>query len=117
MNHGHDVLRLIVCMLIMVSRTLAQPVHVATSGANQDIEQDFAAGERITLPISVFALGGEGVFGAEAAARHYYRKGAMRLSQWVAARLAVMLPSPKAGRRCVTRPSAGLRRDCVPPRQ
>ena len=38
---------------------------------------------------------GEGVFGAEAAARHYYRKGAAQLSAWEAARLAVMLPRPK----------------------
>jgi len=38
---------------------------------------------------------GEGVFGAEAAARHYYRKGAAQLSTYEAARLAVMLPQPK----------------------
>ena len=38
---------------------------------------------------------GEGVFGAEAAARHYYRKGADQLSAYEAARLAVMLPRPK----------------------
>lgn len=38
---------------------------------------------------------GEGVFGAEAAAQHYYRKPAARLSAWEAARLAVMLPAPK----------------------
>ncbi|TWO72093.1 monofunctional biosynthetic peptidoglycan transglycosylase [Caenimonas sedimenti] len=38
---------------------------------------------------------GEGVFGAEAAAQHYYRKPAERLSPYEAARLAVMLPSPK----------------------
>lgn len=38
---------------------------------------------------------GEGVFGAEAAARHYYRKGAAQLSAYEAARLAVMLPRPK----------------------
>lgn len=38
---------------------------------------------------------GEGVFGAEAAARHYFGKGADRLSAGEAARLAVMLPSPK----------------------
>ena len=38
---------------------------------------------------------GEGVFGAEAAARHYYRKGAGQLTAWEAARLAVMLPRPK----------------------
>jgi len=38
---------------------------------------------------------GEGVFGAEAAAQHYFRKPASRLSAAEAARLAVMLPSPK----------------------
>ena len=38
---------------------------------------------------------GEGVFGAEAAARHYYRKPASQLSANEAARLAVMLPRPK----------------------
>ena len=38
---------------------------------------------------------GEGVFGAEAAARHYYRKSAAQLSSHEAARLAVMLPRPK----------------------
>lgn len=38
---------------------------------------------------------GEGVFGAEAAAQHYYRKPAAKLSAWEAARLAVMLPAPK----------------------
>ena len=38
---------------------------------------------------------GEGIFGAEAAAQHYYRKPATRLSAAEAARLAVMLPRPK----------------------
>jgi monofunctional biosynthetic peptidoglycan transglycosylase len=38
---------------------------------------------------------GEGVFGAEAAAQHYYRKSAAHLSPYEAARLAVMLPRPK----------------------
>ena len=38
---------------------------------------------------------GEGVFGAEAAAQHYYRKPAAKLSALEAARLAVMLPRPK----------------------
>jgi monofunctional biosynthetic peptidoglycan transglycosylase len=38
---------------------------------------------------------GEGVFGAEAAAQHYYRKSAAALSAYEAARLAVMLPRPK----------------------
>ena len=38
---------------------------------------------------------GEGVFGAEAAAQHYFRKSASRLNATEAARLAVMLPAPK----------------------
>ncbi|MFM2111644.1 MAG: hypothetical protein RLZZ271_304 [Pseudomonadota bacterium] len=38
---------------------------------------------------------GEGVFGAEAAARRYYGKSAAQLSAFEAARLAVMLPRPK----------------------
>jgi monofunctional glycosyltransferase len=38
---------------------------------------------------------GEGVFGAEAAAQHYFRKPASRLSAYEGARLAVMLPQPK----------------------
>jgi monofunctional biosynthetic peptidoglycan transglycosylase len=38
---------------------------------------------------------GNGVFGAEAAARHYYGTPAARLSASQAARLAVMLPNPR----------------------
>jgi monofunctional glycosyltransferase len=38
---------------------------------------------------------GEGVFGAEAAARRYYNKSAAQLNAVEAARLAVMLPRPK----------------------
>ena len=38
---------------------------------------------------------GEGVFGAEAAAQHYFRKSASKLNAFEAARLAVMLPRPK----------------------
>ncbi len=38
---------------------------------------------------------GEGIFGAEAAAQHYFRKPAARLNPHEAARLAVMLPAPK----------------------
>ncbi len=38
---------------------------------------------------------GEGVYGAEAASQHYYRKSASMLSAYEAARLAVMLPRPK----------------------
>ena len=38
---------------------------------------------------------GEGVFGAQAAARHYFRTDAAQLGPGAAARLAVMLPAPK----------------------
>lgn len=38
---------------------------------------------------------GEGLFGAQAAARHYFRVDAARLTPEQAARLAVMLPAPK----------------------
>lgn len=38
---------------------------------------------------------GEGVFGAEAAAQHYFKKSAAQLTPTDAARLAVMLPAPK----------------------
>ena len=38
---------------------------------------------------------GEGVFGAEAAAQHYFRKSAAQLNDWEAARLSVMLPLPR----------------------
>jgi monofunctional biosynthetic peptidoglycan transglycosylase len=38
---------------------------------------------------------GEGIFGAQAAARHYFRTDAARLGTMQAARLAVMLPAPK----------------------
>lgn len=38
---------------------------------------------------------GEGVFGIEAAAQHYFRKSAAQLSAWESARLAVMLPRPR----------------------
>ena len=38
---------------------------------------------------------GEGIFGAEAAAQHYFQKPASELTPWEAGRLAVMLPRPK----------------------
>jgi monofunctional glycosyltransferase len=38
---------------------------------------------------------GEGVFGIEAAAQHYFRKPSKQLSSYESARLAVMLPRPK----------------------
>ncbi len=50
----------------------------------------------------------EGVFGVEAAARHYFGVAAADLSATQAARLAVVLPNPK--RRSASQPSAELRR-------
>ena len=47
---------------------------------------------------------GNGVFGAEAAAQRYFQKPAARLSNYEAARLAVMLPRP---RYFETRPASG----------
>jgi monofunctional glycosyltransferase len=38
---------------------------------------------------------GAGIFGAQAAAKHYVQTGARQLSPFAAARLAVMLPAPK----------------------
>jgi monofunctional biosynthetic peptidoglycan transglycosylase len=38
---------------------------------------------------------GNGVYGAQAAARYYYRCSAAQLTAWQSARLAVMLPNPK----------------------
>ncbi|MDP4608504.1 MAG: monofunctional biosynthetic peptidoglycan transglycosylase [Burkholderiaceae bacterium] len=38
---------------------------------------------------------GDGIFGAEAAAQHYFKKPAAKLSTREAAKLAVMLPNPK----------------------
>jgi monofunctional biosynthetic peptidoglycan transglycosylase len=38
---------------------------------------------------------GDGLFGAEAAARHYYRIGASQLSPQQAAKLAAMVPNPR----------------------
>ncbi len=38
---------------------------------------------------------GNGVFGAEAAARHYFKTSAASLSSWQAAKLAAMIPNPR----------------------
>lgn len=51
---------------------------------------------------------GEGIFGVEAAAQHYFGVSAAQLSPVQAARLAVILPNPKA--RDAAHLSAGLRR-------
>src|SRR5690554_488499 len=74
----------------------------------------------LTLPLELFlpkhrmleiylniAEFGEGVFGAEAAAQHYFAKPAARLSRDEAALLAAVLPAP--GRYRVDQPSTYLR--------
>ena len=50
----------------------------------------------------------EGVFGVEAAARHYFGVGPEALSATQAARLAAVLPSPK--KRSASRPSSAVRK-------
>ena len=55
----------------------------------------FLSKERILALYLNHVEWGEGVFGAEAAARHYFKKSAADLNAPEAARLAVMLPRPK----------------------
>ena len=52
---------------------------------------------------------GDGIFGAEAAAQHYFGKSAAKLTSTEAARLAVMLPSPKYFERRPNSPYVGSR--------
>jgi membrane peptidoglycan carboxypeptidase len=47
---------------------------------------------------------GEGVFGAQAAARHYFHVDASSWARMQAARLAVMLPAPKRFEKNPARP-------------
>jgi monofunctional glycosyltransferase len=53
---------------------------------------------------------GDGVFGAEAAARHYFGVGAASLNAEEAARLASMVPNPRFYDRNPTRPGSTARR-------
>jgi monofunctional biosynthetic peptidoglycan transglycosylase len=57
--------------------------------------EQFLSKERILEIYLNHVEWGAGVFGIEAAAQHYYRKPAARLTAQESARLAVMLPSPK----------------------
>lgn len=57
--------------------------------------EQFLSKERILEIYLNHVEWGEGVFGAEAAAQHYFRKSASKLNAYEAARLAVMLPRPK----------------------
>lgn len=50
----------------------------------------------------------EGVFGVEAAARHYFKRGPDQLTPQQAAQLAAVLPSPK--KRSASNPTASLRK-------
>jgi monofunctional glycosyltransferase len=57
---------------------------------------EFILGKRRILTIYLNSVEwGDGVFGAQAASRHYFHTDADRLSASQAARLAVMLPAPK----------------------
>jgi len=56
---------------------------------------------------------GEGVFGAQAAAQHYFRKPASQLSAWEAARLAVMLPRPRYFEKLPNSPYLAERSDVI----
>ena len=101
-------------------RTLAKPPKVVGgSTITQQLAKNlFLSGERslprkaqealLTLALELFLSKsrileiylnhvewGEGVFGAEAAAHHYFRVPAAKLNSAQAARLAVMLPAPK----------------------
>ena len=69
---------------------------------------DLVWGKRRTMEIYLnVAEWGEGVFGAEAAARHWFKKGARDLSRGEAALLAASLPNPIT--RSAGKPSRGVR--------
>ena len=56
---------------------------------------------------------GDGVFGAQAAARHYFGVDAASLSPEQAARLAAMLPAPRVFDRHPDAPFLGPRTDSI----
>ena len=104
---------------VSVARRAVEPKLVGGSTISQQLAKNlFLSGERTVfrkaqefmLTLALEALldkrrileiylnsveWGEGVFGAQAAARHYFRTDAARLEAYSAARLAVMLPAPK----------------------
>ncbi len=55
---------------------------------------------------------GNGVYGAEAAAQHYYETSAAKLTAWQGARLAVMLPRPEVLRRPSSTTTIAIRPIC-----
>ena len=70
---------------------------------------DLAWGKKRVMEVYLnVAEWGEGIFGAEAAAQHYFRKPARSLSEAEAARMVAALPNPIL--RAADRSSAGSRR-------
>lgn len=70
---------------------------------------DFAWGKKRVMEVYLnVAEWGEGIFGAEAAAQHYYKKSARALSEAEAARMVAALPNPFT--RAADRSSTGSRR-------
>ncbi len=58
------------------------------------LEQTMSKRRMLEIYLNVIEWG-DGVFGAEAAARHYYRKSARNLGAGEAAKLAAMVPNPR----------------------
>ena len=77
------------------SRTILENVRKAQEAAITVWLELFWSKRRILEVYLNSVEWGEGVFGAEAAARRYYNTGAGSLSAEQAARLAVMLPAPR----------------------
>lgn len=73
---------------------------------------DLVWGKQRTMEIYLnVAEWGEGIFGAEAAARHWFRKSAKDLTRGEAALLAAILPNPIE--RSAGKPSPGVRRQAA----
>ncbi|MEL6450222.1 MAG: monofunctional biosynthetic peptidoglycan transglycosylase [Pseudomonadota bacterium] len=80
---------------------------VIEAGMTPLVEAIWSKGRILEVYLNVAEFD-EGVFGIEAAARHYFGVGPEALSQVQAARLAAILPNPKA--RSASEPSAYVRR-------
>ncbi len=79
-------------LLLSAERTwLRKAQEVVLTGALESL----LSKERILTIYLNSVEWGEGVFGAQAAARHYFKVDAAQLNPAQAARLAVMLPAPK----------------------
>lgn len=58
------------------------------------LEKELSKKRILEIYLNIIELG-DGIFGVEAAARHYYRKSAASLTRDEAARLAAIIPSPR----------------------